>query len=258
MKNLTLVLIVFISALKFTYSQEKIVKYYDIHWTEVNDKDYHFKRELIKNEKGEWIVKDYYANGKLQMKGGFVSEAMKIKTGHHEYYYENGTKKGVGYYKNNIYDGRWLWYRKDGSLSSVEFYNNKRFRNAILYNKENKIIKTTLNQFDILKNAQFKGGSKELQKYISKKLKYPAKAIENNNIGKVYVNFIINKSGEVESVKVLKKGNYYLDKEAIRVIKNMPKWEPAKLHNIVCEQNCCLPIVFNINPNTNQKTVYLN
>lgn len=95
--------------------------------------------------------------------------------------------------------------------------------------------------------TQFKGGSKGMQTYISKHVKYPMEAIENNIQGKVYLRFIVEKSGEVSNVHVERGVHASLDREARRVIANMPKWKPGKNDGKKVRTRVRLPINFTLN-----------
>ena len=75
---------------------------------------------------------------------------------------------------------------------------------------------------------EFPGGEVGLSKYIEENLKYPENAKKDSLSRKVFVQFVINEEGEVENVKIARSVDQTLDKEAIRVVKSMPKWEPAK------------------------------
>jgi len=94
--------------------------------------------------------------------------------------------------------------------------------------------------------AQFKGGSDGFQKYISKSVRYPQEAIENNIQGKVYLCFIIEKSGEVSNLKIERGAHALLDTEARRVIADMPKWKPDKKDGKKVRTRVRLPINFTL------------
>ncbi len=65
--------------------------------------------------------------------------------------------------------------------------------------------------------------------------------------GTVYINFIITKTGELESVKIIKSVNKQLDNEVIRVINEMPRWNPGLENGIPVRVSFNLPIVFKLN-----------
>ena len=91
---------------------------------------------------------------------------------------------------------------------------------------------------------QFPGGS--VQKWIAKNVKYPMIAQENNIQGKVFVQFVIVKEGSVSDVKVASSVDPSLDKEAIRVVKAMPKWKPGKQRGKPVRVSYTVPINFQL------------
>lgn len=90
----------------------------------------------------------------------------------------------------------------------------------------------------------FPGGWVELMKWLTKNLHYPPYAQRQKIQGKVVVSFIINKDGTVSNVKVEKSVDISLDREAIRVVKMMPRWEPAIVHDKPCRSMFVIPVVF--------------
>lgn len=94
----------------------------------------------------------------------------------------------------------------------------------------------------------FEGGdANSFQKWVGKNLKYPQSAIENNEQGKVYVNFVVDKSGKVTNAKVVKGVSEALDAEALRVITSAPDWTPAQQNGKNVAVSYVMPIVFALN-----------
>lgn len=87
-------------------------------------------------------------------------------------------------------------------------------------------------QNDVDKRAQFLHGDEIqfLKKWVYPYLKYPDSAIRAGEVGRVYVEFIIEKDGKVSNVVVTKGVSDELDDEVVKVISASPKWKPAKLH----------------------------
>ena len=73
----------------------------------------------------------------------------------------------------------------------------------------------------------FPGGNLGLMKFIQKNVKYPPIAEEYNITGKVYISYIVDKSGAVTNVKVVRGVDKNLDAEAVRVVKSLPKYKPG-------------------------------
>ena len=101
--------------------------------------------------------------------------------------------------------------------------------------------------FDMVEQMPtFPGGTTELMKYIGEHLKYPPIAAENGTQGKVICRFVIGKDGQVRDVTIARSLDPYCDKEAIRVIKSMPKWIPGKQNGKAVAVNFTVPIVFKL------------
>ncbi len=96
------------------------------------------------------------------------------------------------------------------------------------------------------KLPEFPGGMKEFMKWLTKNLKYPITAQQQFIEGKVMVSFIVNKDGTVVAPKVVQSANPLLDKEALRVIRNMPKWKAGIDNGQPCRTYMCIPVVFKL------------
>ena len=101
--------------------------------------------------------------------------------------------------------------------------------------------------FEVIEQMpQFPGGEAALLGFINKNLIYPAKAAENFIQGKVIIHFIVSKTGEVTKVNVKQSLDSLCDEEAIRVIKMLPKFEPAKQHGKNVSAWYTLPFTFKL------------
>lgn len=77
---------------------------------------------------------------------------------------------------------------------------------------------------------EFPGGQQALMKFLSTKIDYPNIGMEGNGTqGRVIIQFIVDKEGNVVNPKVVRSVDPYLDKESLRVINLMPKWKPGEL-----------------------------
>ena len=94
---------------------------------------------------------------------------------------------------------------------------------------------------------EFPGGQQALFKYLSENVKYPVIAQENGIQGRVICQFVVNKDGSIVDVEVVRSGgDPSLDKEAIRVIKSMPKWKPGKQRGKAVRVKYTLPVNFKL------------
>lgn len=96
-------------------------------------------------------------------------------------------------------------------------------------------------------DPSFPGGEAKMMKYIQKHLKYPEMAKEMDVSGTVIVGFIVETDGSITNIQVLKGIGGGCDKEAKRVIKNMPEWKPGKQRGRAVRVNVKVPIRFRLN-----------
>ena len=102
--------------------------------------------------------------------------------------------------------------------------------------------------FMVVENMpEFPGGDLGLMKYIQRNVKYPPIAKEYNITGKVYVSFIVDKSGAVTNVKIVRGVDKTLDAEALRVVKSLPKYKPGKQRGKAVRVMFTIPINFTLN-----------
>lgn len=90
----------------------------------------------------------------------------------------------------------------------------------------------------------FPGGEEALRKYLATEVKYPVIAQENGIQGRVFVKFVIMPDGSVSNVEVARPFDPNLDKEAVRVVKSMPKWTPGKQRGKAVRVSYTVPINF--------------
>ena len=108
------------------------------------------------------------------------------------------------------------------------------------HEEENKV-------FDIVEQQPlFPGGPTALMKYLFENTKYPVVAQENGVQGRVTVQFVVEKDGSISDVHVLRGVDPSLDKEAVRVVKSMPRWTPGKQNGITVRVNYRVPVLFRL------------
>jgi len=92
------------------------------------------------------------------------------------------------------------------------------------------------------KRPEFPGGDRALLKFIEENLEYPQESVQ----GRVFVNFVVEKSGEISDIEVVRGIHPILDKEAIRIIKLMPKWKPAEINNKPVRCYFTVPVTYRL------------
>lgn len=93
---------------------------------------------------------------------------------------------------------------------------------------------------------KYPGGAVEFMKWLTKNLRYPAVARSRKTQGKVVAVFYVEKDGSVTNISVTQSLSPECDREALRVLRMMPKWEPGVQNDQPCRTKVCIPIVFKL------------
>ena len=101
--------------------------------------------------------------------------------------------------------------------------------------------------FDVVEQMpSFPGGPSALMQYLSSNIKYPVVAEENGVQGRVVCTFVVERDGSITDVRVIKSVDPSLDKEAVRVVKSMPKWIPGKQNGSAVRVKYTVPVTFRL------------
>ncbi len=93
---------------------------------------------------------------------------------------------------------------------------------------------------------EFPGGQAAMMKFLSDNIRYPVIAQENGIQGRVICNFVVERDGSITDVQVVRGQDPSLDREAIRVIQQMPRWKPGKQRGSAVRVRFTLPVVFRL------------
>lgn len=124
---------------------------------------------------------------------------------------------------------------------------NKRAKTAVV---QSAIATDSTNNSKIFDNADeeasFPGGIAACMKYIADNFRYPNIQGDCSIQGKIVVTFTVNEDGNLNDIKVKKSVYSDLDKEAVRVVKSMPKWIPAKQNGKAVKSRYTLPVYIHV------------
>ena len=99
---------------------------------------------------------------------------------------------------------------------------------------------------DYEQQPQFPGGETALLKYLQENIKYPPKALKDSIQGRVIVQFVVDKTGKVGEVKVVRSVDKDLDEEAVRIVKTLPKFIPGRQNGQAVSVWYTLPVTFKL------------
>ena len=92
----------------------------------------------------------------------------------------------------------------------------------------------------------FPGGDAALMSYLANNIHYPTVAAENGVQGRVVVGFVVERDGSITDVSVLRGVDPSLDREAMRVVKSMPRWTPGKQNGSAVRVKYQVPVAFRL------------
>ena len=180
-------------------------------------------------------------DGKLLETGGMIYIDAKLDG--KEVQLKKGEEIGLKFPFEKKKEGMKLF---DGELKDEKMvWNEVTKNNNVVVEEFNEVIDDEV--FTIVEQMpEFKGGQKKLFEFLRKNIKYPPEARIKRLSGKVYVNFIVGEDGKLRDVKILRGVDKLLDKEALRVIQNMPRWSPGKQRGKNVAVSYIVPINFSL------------
>lgn len=92
----------------------------------------------------------------------------------------------------------------------------------------------------------YPGGDAALMGYLRDNIKYPTVAAENGVQGRVVVGFVVERDGSITDVNILRGVDPSLDREAMRVVKSMPRWNPGKQNGSAVRVKYQVPVSFRL------------
>jgi len=104
------------------------------------------------------------------------------------------------------------------------------------------------------KMAQFPGGELEMMKFLADRIKFPPELLASGASGRVVVKFVVRADGTLTDFSIIKSLTPEADAEALRVIKEMPKWTPAQLDGKPVSSSYVIPVSFKQAPDDKKKT----
>ncbi len=176
-----------------------------------------------------WQWKNYHFAGPLLSVETYKDEEASIPHGYFAWFDNNGIIDSSGETFEGKKHGSWLYFTDTLSVWQTEKYE----RGVLIERKDSIALRRERGEIESLqsypdeKEAAFRGGNKGWLKYLQTNLKYPERAVNMGKTGKVLIYFIVDSNGNITDIKLHKSVEYSLDEEALRLIRQSPKWEPA-------------------------------
>jgi protein TonB len=204
---------------------------YDSNWNpcKLDSAKYMAYVQRINDSTFQWSL--YHFTGSLINIETYSDEKATRLNGFLAYYDTNGIIDSSGYTVNGKKDGSWYFYDDTLAIWLQQDYSNGKLIKTIDFDEKRKEeAKAGIKPEGLLpgeKEADFPGGSKAWIKYLEKKFTFPDRAVQLGKYGKDVIGFIVDTEGKLSNLIVLKSVEFSLDKEAMRLIAQSPKWVPA-------------------------------
>lgn len=208
------------------------------------------------------LVETWYPDGKKQSEESYDQENLESRM--INYWDSTGTQlitNGVGYcqcifdaYEDDHYifetgrlvDGKrdsvWLGSWADQSKYFEEKYENGKLLGGVSFDKVGNRYEYSV----IGETAQPPGDLQSFYEFIGKNMKYPVKARRMGVEGKVYVEFVVDKEGNLQDIRCIKGIGTGCDEEAVRAVSMSKSWSPGKQRGQRVRQKMVLPITFKL------------
>jgi antitoxin component YwqK of YwqJK toxin-antitoxin module len=177
----------------------------------------------------EGLTLIYHSNGQIQDSGIYMAD---FKTGLWKTWYPDGTLASAGNYERDSLSGNWTFYRENGNKSTDEIYKNGKVQAMACYdssgNKQGDYC-------SILKPPLPLGPFDDFSEYMLDNVFWPKNLLNSNIQGKVKVEYVITKDGNLTNFKIVESPHKLFSEEVTRFFSTIEKWSPAVSHNRVID-----------------------
>lgn len=163
--------------------------------------------------------------GVLKMKGAYTDEALTTEHGEFTYYYPNGKIESRGRYTLGSKSGLWLRFHQNGQPKAERLYDNEVLA-TVVYTRAEKMPK-------------YPGGETAMNRYFSDHLR----SVSHEG-GNMKTSFIVETDGDLSAVQILEGVNDEVDAAAVRILGDMPSWEPGMDKGRAVRVQMVLPVEF--------------
>lgn len=202
-------------------------------------KDAVYFMQPLKENDTTYVCRYYQKFGPMVKQESFKDSSLTIPNGFFAWYNKNGIIDSSGYVADGKKDFMWQYFNNDVKAYKIMWYDNGKWNRT-----ENVITKITTyadghiedtvqkapvkNDTVIQVQAQFPGGPSAWTSYITHNLHIPDRLLSIGHGGKMMVEFVVDKEGNIKSVSLRQSLEWSADAEAMRLIKSSPRWIPAE------------------------------
>lgn len=207
-------------------------------WNTVKSSTGVYLRKCVK-ENDHFHCWDYNMNNILVTESFYTDTNFTLKLFCHKYFNEiKGFLEQTRCYLNGQLNGYRVIYNEKGDTIAYYILDN-----GHVIKEWSSLVGTKTNSTKIIEeNAEFPGGQSAWITYLSENIKYPKSLRRKNIVGKIVVKYIVDSTGYISNVEIIQGLHPLLDEELIRVIKNSPRWRPARQNDKFVKATFTQPI----------------
>ncbi len=248
-KTRLIVLIIFIFSCTAAGFAQKTKTYYIGDSGKLTPKqDALYKREVTRDE-SRWFVCDYYLNDSLYMKGYYLDKDIKIKTDTFRIFHINGNLSEIIIYKDGLMNGEYQKYNIAGTKILTGSYTDgksdnhwKRYDNNPASNPEYANV-PNYDFYELQNRPKYPGGHDAYKVHLDS-YRYPHKTSQEGYYGKVIATFVVSETGEITDIDIILHGSEEMDSQVVKMIQEMPDWQPATVKGKAVSSFFILPVTF--------------
>jgi len=249
-RSTILLLLLLLISSSFLYSQRNKLPdgtfyVFDENWKGTTiEKAVYLAREIKINDTCyKWD--SYNFTGPLVKSETFKDDKATIPHGKFAFYDSKGNADSIGYYSNGLANGTWYIMNDTGKVIIEKKYDlGKLISVRDILKEDSANAKNDDKDAKEEKESEFPGSLGAWQRYLNHNLRYPDRALNMNKEGQVTIIFIVTEDGKIDDPTLLQSVEFSLDEEAMRIIKNSPKWVPAVKSGKKIKSYKKQPIVF--------------
>jgi len=189
--------------------------------------------------------KEYDLSGHLLAEFNYLPYTPRTRQGVLRKWYNTGQLRWEANYSKGRLDGTVKAYWENGRIKRDDVYEQGKMKISKCYTK----LGADTVYYPFERDPTFPEGMGKLYEYLTENTRYPQEAAKDSVEGKVFVQFVVERDGSINQVTVVKGVNPYLDKEAYRLVTQMPKWIPGMQDGEALRIRYVLPISFKMAKN---------
>ncbi len=197
--------------------------------------------KYIRNAQGKKLQHgthtEWYDSGQPKVEKHLRNDSL---TGPHTRWYENGQVHiSRQHHRYELVDTLRSYY-ESGALRRLEVYNKGKMQAGKVYNEAGEEIKYV--PMEVM--PEYPGGEMQMLTWLGKNVRYPAKAQLSGAQGLVVLSFLVDTSGQISNIEVLQGFHPDCEAEAIKAVKQFPKFKPGTIEGVPTEMTYIFPLRF--------------